>query len=234
MLGTLINVALVILGSIAGLVFRNRIDGESTKKIMTVLGLAVMVIGISGAVKTENTLCLIICLILGTLLGELLRIEDRLDNVGEILRRRFAKGGSSRFTEGFVSASVLFCVGSMAIMGSLEAGINRDYTLLISKGVMDGVAALTLSAAMGVGVMFSAVPILIYQGGLTILAGLVAPYLSDAVVIEMTAVGSTMIIAIAINMMGLPPEKIKVGNMLPAVFLPLLYIPLTDWIAGLF
>jgi len=230
---TLINAALVLLGSAIGLIFKNRINEKLTQRITCVLGLVVMVIGISGAVETENVLCMIVCLVLGTLLGEWMKIEDRLDSAGELLRRRFAKSGETRFTEGFVSATVLFCVGSMAIMGSLEAGINNDYTLLISKGVIDGVTSITFAAAMGIGVIFSVVPMCIYQGGLTALAVVAAPYLSDAVVTEISAVGSVIIIGIAINMLELAPQKLKVGNMLPSVFLPLIYIPLVNWLSGL-
>jgi len=234
MIGTLINVILVLLGSGLGLLFQRQIPEKLMKSITAVLGLAVLGIGISGAIKTENTLCLIICIVLGTLLGELLRIEDRLDAVGELLRRRFAgNGGSGRFTEGFVSAALLFCVGSMAIMGSLEAGIRGDYTILVSKGVIDGVTAITFAATMGSGVAFSVIPLLAYQGGFTLLAGAAAPYLSEAVIGEMSAVGCTIIIGIAINMLRLGREMLRVGNMLPAVFLPLLYLPLVEWLATL-
>lgn len=138
-----------------------------------------------------------------------------------------------RFTEGFVTATLLFCVGSMAVMGSLEAGINHNYSIIISKGVIDGVTAITFAATMGIGVAFSTIPLLLYQGGITLLAGAVAPFLSDAVVVEMSAVGGVMLLGLAANMLDLVKERIRVGNMLPALFLPLLYLPLAQWIGQL-
>lgn len=231
---TFINAALVLLGSFLGLTFKNHI-GERFITILThALGLCVVGIGISSAIGTQDTLCVIVCMVLGTVLGEALRIEDRLDSAGEILRRRFVKGGgSSRFTEGFVTSSVLFCVGSMAIMGAMKAGIQGDWSILISKGVIDGVTAITFAATMGVGVAFSAVPLILYQGALTLLSAWAGPYLSAAVITEMSAVGGTIILGIGINMLGLGKGKIKVGNMLPAIFLPIAYLPVAGFLGQL-
>lgn len=232
--GTWINAALVLLGSLLGLLFKNRIGTRFTSILTHALGLCVLGIGITSAIATENTLCVIVCMVLGTILGEALGIEKRLDSVGEVLRKKLTKGGNdSRFTEGFVTASVLFCVGSMAIMGSMEAGIHGNYDILISKGVIDGVTSVTFASAMGVGVAFSIVPLIVYQGGLTILFSCVGPFLDPAAILEMSAVGGTIIMGIAINMLGLGQGKIRVGNMLPAVFLPFLYLPMTQLLAGL-
>lgn len=132
-----------------------------------------------------------------------------------------------------MNASVLFCVGAMAITGSLNAGLNGDYTVLVSKGVIDGVTSITYAATFGVGTAFSVVPLILYQGGLTLLARWVGPYLAPAVITEMSAVGGTIIMGIAINMLGLGQGKIKVGNMLPAIFLPLAYLPLAEWLGRL-
>lgn len=234
MIGTVINVALVLLGSLLGILFQNRISTRFANTLTFALGLCVLGIGISSMIKTQDTLCVILCMVLGTLAGEGLRIEERMDALGELLRRRLMRGqGNSRFAEGFVAASVLFCVGAMAINGSLQAGLNHQYEILISKGVIDGVTAITLAAAMGVGVAFSAAPLFLYQGAMTLLAGLAGPYLGPEVVTEMSAVGGTIIVGIAVNMLGLPKEKIRVGNMLPAIFLPIAYVPLSAWIAGL-
>ena len=232
MIATFINAALILLGSVAGLLLKNRLSARLSAVLTTTLGLCVLGIGISGAIGTEDTLCVVICMVLGTLLGEALRIEDRLDGMGEFLRRRLIRGGgSSRFTEGFVNASVLFCVGAMAITGAFRAGMDGDYSILISKGVIDGVTSITFAAAMGVGVAFSIAPLILYQGGLTLLAGWVEPFLGEAVKAEMSAVGGLIIIGIALNLMGLPKEKIRVGNMLPAIFLPIAYVPLADWLS---
>lgn len=235
MIATVINVALVLLGSVVGLVFKNFISQRFTAILTSALALCVAGIGISAMISTQDTLCVIVCMVVGSLIGEGVDIERRLEGAGELIRAKLIKGeGGSRFTEGFVTASLLYCVGAMAITGSIEAGLNHNYSIIISKGVIDGVTSISFAAAMGVGVAFSAVPLLVYQGGITLLAAWVGPYLPAAVITEMSAVGGTLILAIAVNMLGLDREKLKVGNMLPAVFLPILYVPLSDWLAGLF
>lgn len=162
-----------------------------------------------------------------------LRIEQRLDALGDWIQKKVVKkGDTSKFTEGFVTAALLYCVGSMAVMGSLEAGINHDYSILVSKGVIDGVTGISLAATTGVGVAFLVIPLLLYQGGLTLLAGLVGPLLTDAMVLEMSAVGGTIILGIGFNML-FPEKHIPVGNMLPAIFLPIAYLPLAGLLGGL-
>ena len=235
MIATIINAALILVGALAGLLFKNLISERLSNVLTSALALCVLGIGICGLITTKDTMCVIICMVVGTLIGEALSIERRLERAGELLRRKLAKeGGNSRFTEGFVTATLIYCVGAMAVTGSIEAGLNGNYSIIISKGVLDGVSAISFAAAMGVGVMFSALPVLLYQGGITLLAGLVGPLLSEAVVTEMSAVGGTIIVALGINMLGLGKEKIRAGNMLPAIFLPLLYLPLANWLAGLF
>ena len=234
MLATVINVVLVLLGSALGLAFKNRISPRFASILTCALGLCVLGIGISGMIGTADTLCVIVCMVAGTLLGEALNIEKRMDGLGDLLRRRLIRGeGSSRFAEGFVNASVLFCVGAMAINGTIQAGRLGRYAILISKGVIDGVTAITFAAAMGVGVAFSAVPLFLYQGGLTLIFALAGQGMDPAVVTEMNAVGGTIIVGIALNMLGLPREKIRVGNMLPAIFLPIGYIPLANLLSGI-
>lgn len=231
MIATVINVCLVLVGSLLGILFKNKISARFAEILTCALGLCVLGIGVSSMIGTRDTLCVILCMVAGTLLGEGLNIERRMDSLGEILRRRLMRGqGSSRFVEGFVTASVLFCVGAMAINGSMEAGISQKYDILISKGVIDGVTAITFAAAMGVGVAFSAVPLLLYQGGLTLIFAAVGQGMPQAVITEMSAVGGTIIVGIGINMLGLGKGKIRVGNMLPAIFLPLLYLPLAQWL----
>lgn len=234
MTATLINIALVLLGSFLGLTCKNFISERFTNRITAALGLCVLGIGVAGMTGTQDTLCVIVCMVLGTLLGEALDIEARLEGAGDLLKAKLIRGeGAGRFTEGFVSASLLYCVGAMAITGSIEAGLHHNYSIIISKGVIDGVTAISFAAAMGVGTAFSVLPILVYQGGITLLAAWVGPYLPPAVINEMSAVGGTLIAAIAINMLGLGKEKLRVGNMLPAIFLPIGYIPLARWLASL-
>lgn len=233
MLATYINCALVLAGSLLGLLLKGKIGPRFMSAMHSAMALCVMGIGITSAIKTEHTLCLIICMVVGTCLGVALRIEQRLDSLGGWIKRRVVKkGDSSKFTEGFVTAALLYCVGSMAVMGSIEAGINHNYSILVSKGVIDGVTSISLAATTGVGVAFSVVPLLIYQGGLTLLAELVGPLLTDMMVLEMSAVGGTIILGIGFNML-FPEKHIPVGNMLPAIFLPIAYLPLVGLLGTL-
>ena len=237
MIGTIINAALVLIGAILGLLLKSRLSSRLSSVVTQGLALCVTLIGLQSAIGYGDVLCIIICLVLGTLLGEALQIERRLDNLGEILRKRFVKQGSeSRFTEGFVTASILYCVGAMAIMGSIEAGVNQNYSILIAKGVIDGITSITFAAAMGIGVAFSVLPILIYQGGLTLLAAQLGGFFAGnpALIESISAVGGVIIIGIGVNMLGATKERIPVGNMLPAVFLPLLYLPVSSALIGLF
>ena len=235
MLAVFVNMGTVLLGSVIGILFRSRIRENYTKTIIAALALVTFVIGITSAVATADLLCVIVCMALGTLLGELLRLDDRINRAGDFLKARLLRGraGDSRFTEGFVSSCILFCVGSMTIMGSLEAGVNHNYSIIFAKSALDFVSSMMFGAAMGVGVCFSAAFILVFQGGLTLLAGLVAPYLSQAVITEMSAVGGTILIGMGFNMLELSEKRIKVANMLPAIFLPIAYVPLSLWLNGL-
>lgn len=232
MFAVLINALLILAGSALGILLKGKLPERFLSILMQCLGLCVLSIGISSAVGTQNTLCVVVCLVVGTLAGEGINIEKRLDTCGEWLHTHLIKGQGTAgsFTEGFVTASVLFCVGAMAIVGAIEAGINHDYSILVSKSVIDGVTAISLTAALGIGVAFSALPILLYEGGITLLAVLAAGLLKEAVVTEMSAVGGCIIIGIGLNMLKLRKEPIRVGNMLPAVFLPLLYLPLAEWL----
>ena len=232
---TFINAALILLGSLIGLAFKAKISEKLCAALITVLGLCVTAIGITSAIATKNTLCVILCMVIGTLIGEAIGIERHMDRIGDGLKEKLSKGagGQSRFTESFVSATVLFCVGAMAINGSLQAGMHGDYSILVSKGVIDGITSITFAAAMGVGVVFSVIPLVVYQGALTLLAAWVGPYLGAAVTNEMSAVGGVIIIGIGINMLNLRREKLRVGNMLPAIFLPIAYLPLANFLSAL-
>ena len=234
MIASVVNAAAILLGGLAGLLFGSRIKERYSRAVQAALALCIMPIAIKNAIGGQDALCVIICMVVGTLAGELLRIEDRLDNVGEFLKSKFASGGSnSRFTEGFMSATILFGVGAMAIVGSIEAGINNNYDIIFSKSLIDGVTAIIFASTMGLGVLFSAAPILVYQGGLTLLAIALGSQLPTEIVSEMSAVGGLIMIGISVNMLGISNVKLRVGNMLPAIFLPLAYIPLKDLLLGL-
>lgn len=229
MIATFINMVLVLIGGTIGVVFKNRISEKFSQSLVCVLGLCVLVIGIQSAVKTENMILVIISIIIGTLLGEWLNIEGHLYGLGESLKNKFGKGESSKtFAEGFLSSSLLFCVGSMAVMGSMEAGINSDYSIIISKSIIDGITAISLAATLGVGVLFSAFAILIYQGSITIISMYLGAFMSPVMITEMSAVGGILIIALALNMLEI--RKTKPGNMLPAILVPVIYYPLANWI----
>ena len=223
MIACIVNAIVVILGGLLGLLLGGRLQEKHTQTIVNGLGICTIVIGITSAIATSNILVVIMCLVLGTIVGEALKIEHRLDSMGDWLKARVAKNGGSRFTEGFVTASLLFCVGSMSIMGSFDAGLRSDYNTIFAKSALDGVMAVTFAATMGVGVLFSSCTILIYQGALTLLAGLVEPYLSAEVIVEMSAVGGVMIMGTGMNILGLTKSRIKVGNMLPAIVFPVIW-----------
>ena len=233
---TFINMATVLVGSLIGIFFSSRIKEKYIQTIFAAIALCTAAIGVMSAVKTQHIIVVIVCLVIGSVIGEALRLDDRIENAGTWLNGKLFRGreGSSRFAEGFVSASILFCVGSMTIMGSLEAGIRGDYSIILAKSVLDLISSMAFGAAMGIGVTFSIFVILVDQGGITLLAGLAAPYLSDIVVTEMSAIGGVMLIGMAINMLELSDKRIRLANMLPAIFLPIIYFPLAEFVKGLF
>ena len=235
MVAVLVNVATVLLGSTVGLLFRNKINEKFTKAVISALALVTILIGLSSALGTADILCVIICMALGTIIGELIRIDDGIEGAGDFIKKKLPKGknAENRFTEGFVTACIVFCVGSMTIMGSFEAGINRNNSIIYAKSALDFVSSMMFAAAMGVGVPFAALFVLVFQGALTLLAGVLAPFLSAAVVTEMSAVGGVILFGMGVNMLELSPRRIKVANMLPAIFLPIAYVPLSNWITAL-
>jgi len=220
LLGTLVNVAAIIAGSIVGLIFRGRISKKYNKTIIQAISLGVILIGLKGAFKCNDFILILISLALGSLLGELCKIEKRLENAGSWLEKKFSKkeGG---FADGFVTTSLLYCVGAMAIVGSLESGLTGNHNTLFAKSIIDGIVAIIFSSAMGIGVLFSSVSVLLYQGTITLAAAYVKPFLVPEVISQMSSVGGLLIVGLGINMLG--ENKIKVGNMLPAVFIPLIY-----------
>lgn len=226
MLGVLINVATIVIGSTVGLLLRKGLSERMRNTVMQALGLCVVMIGISGAVGSRDTLCVIVCMVVGTLIGTAVNIEKQLDRLGKYTEKRFASANAeSTFAKGFVTASLIFCVGAMAIVGSLDSGLRGDHTTLIAKAVIDGVTSVIFAGTLGIGVMLSAVPILIYQGGIVLLAECLSPLLTEAVITEMSAAGGLLIIGIGLNML-FEEKHFAVGNMLPAIFLPMAYIPL--------
>ncbi|MBE5776715.1 MAG: DUF554 domain-containing protein [Clostridiales bacterium] len=219
MIGTLINVVAVVAGTLLGLLFGKKITEEMRRVLTLGVGMCVVVLGLQSALATSNMMLVIIAVVLGGVAGSLLKIEKGLDRMGDMLQKRFARGGS-RVGEGFVTATLIFCVGAMAITGALDSGLRGDHSTLVAKSVLDGVTSMVLASTMGWGVMLSAVAVLIYQGGIALAASFVAPLLENArMVTEMSAVGGVLIMGIGLNMIGMK-ERIPVGDLLPAIVMP--------------
>jgi len=233
-LGTIANVIAIAIGATIGLIVKGGIPERFEKTIMSALGLSSMFIGISGTLRgimiinqdgslsSQHIMLMILSLVVGGLIGEWIDIEKRLENLGVWCERRltFTKRNDDQFVEGFITTSLLFCVGAMAIVGSLEDGLNANASILYAKSIMDGIAALIFAASLGRGVLFSIIPVAIYQGGITLLARLIEPYLNDVVISQMSFVGSILIFSIGINLIF--GKKIKIGNLLPAIVIPII------------
>ena len=233
MIGVLVNVLTVVVGSIIGLLFKKGIPEKITKTVMTGLGLCVIYIGVDGALEGSNPIIAVVCMALGGGIGALLNINKQINRLGDFIASRFKNGeGQSTVAEGFVSASLMFCVGAMAIVGSLNDGLTGDYSMLAAKSILDGLIALIMASTLGVGTLFSIIPVVLYQGSITLLAKFIAPVLSTELVSNLSYVGSALIFCIGINQVF--GKKIKTGNMLPALLIPIIYELFTKLILPLF
>jgi uncharacterized membrane protein YqgA involved in biofilm formation len=231
MTGTLLNIATVLVGSIIGLIFGARIPAKLKETVIAGMGLFTAAMGLQMFLKTENALIVLGALLIGTLLGEWWRIEDGLHKLGEILEQRFSReedDGSNKFVRGFLTASLLYCVGPMAILGSIQDGLTGDYNLLAVKSVLDGFASIAFASTLGIGVAFSSLILLVYQGGISLLAGQLNAIVNASMMNELTAAGGVLLMGVGISNL-LEIKKIRVGNMLPA----LLIAPLIVWVLGL-
>jgi uncharacterized membrane protein YqgA involved in biofilm formation len=231
MIGTLLNIATVLIGGVIGLLFGARIPEQLKSTVISGMGLFTLAMGIQMFLNTENPLIVLGALLIGTLLGEWWRIEERLQNLGKFLEERFSKEGedsSNRFVRGFLTASLLFCVGPMTILGSIQDGLTGDYNLLAVKSVLDGFASLAFASTLGVGVMFSTIIILVYQGGISLLAAQLDAIVTPSMMNELTATGGVILLGLAISSL-LEIKKIRVGNMLPGLAIA----PLIVWILSL-
>jgi len=212
--GTFVNIAAIIAGCLVGRWAGRYLSARMRQTLMIGLGLAVLLIGLQLALQSQQIMIVIGGLIFGGLIGELLGIEKRLEEFGLHLQKRFS--GMGKIAEGFVTASLLYCVGAMAIMGALQDGMGGEPTILYAKAALDGVASIALTSTLGIGVIFSVIPLLLYQGGITLIAELAQTILTEPVITEMNAVGGLLIVAIAIDLMGI--KRLPVGNLLPGVF----------------
>jgi len=227
MLGTIVNAAAIIGGCLIGLIVKERLTEKISSTIMNGLALCILYIGISGALKGNDTLQIIICIAIGALIGEIIDIDKRLNDLGDMIEKKINNKKNSKsnekisISEGFVTSSLLFCVGAMAVVGSLESGLQGNHTTLFAKSILDGVSSIIFASSLGIGVMLSSIAVLVYQGSITLLAGGLSTVLNDTVISNMSAVGSLLIIGLGFNMLGI--SKIKVANLLPAIFIPIIF-----------
>ena len=239
MIAVFVNCIAIIIGSLIGIIFSSRISDNLSRVVQTGSGVVTMVIGIEMALAYENIIFLAMAIIAGGILGSWMDIDGKILLLGDalgklVLRKKHSQGqqdqGSSNFAYGFLNASVLFCVGAMAILGSIKAGIDGDYTIIFTKSVLDGFMAIVFAAALGIGTAFSALTVLVYQSALTLLSGLVAAYTNDVLLAELGATGGILIIMIGVNLMGL--AKIKTANYLPALVLSVVFVVVKDLFFG--
>jgi uncharacterized membrane protein YqgA involved in biofilm formation len=233
MTGTFINVAAILIGGTIGLFFGSRIPERFKNTVIAGMGIFTSALGLQMFLKTENSLIVLGALLIGALLGEWIGIEDGLQALGQMLEKRFSRdsetGSSSKFVRGFMVSSLLFCIGPIAIIGSIQDGLTGDYNLLAVKSTLDGFASIAFASTLGVGVLFSSLIILIYQGGVSLLANQLNAIVTDPMMAEMTATGGILLIGVGISNL-LEIKKIRVGNFLPA----LIAAPLIVWVLSLF
>jgi uncharacterized membrane protein YqgA involved in biofilm formation len=219
-LGTIVNSLAILVGSLLGFLLKGGIPDRINDSIMKGLALCVMVIGISGAIKSENMILVISSIVVGAIIGELIDIDKWLKRLGDFIEDKL-QGRGGKISEGFVTASLVYCVGAMAIVGSLDSGLKGDHGILFTKAMLDGISSIMFTSTLGIGVALSSVSVFLYQGAITIAASFVQGILTGPVVTEISAVGSLMIMGLGFNMLGL--TKIKVANFLPAIFIPIIY-----------
>lgn len=220
--GALVNAAAIFLGSVAGLILKKGMSERMNDAIMKAMGLCVIYIGVSGALEGQNSLITIVAMAIATVIGEFFDFHQRLENMGAWIQSKCspAGGGGTSVAEGFVTSSLLFCVGAMAVVGSLQSGLSLDHSTLFAKSLIDGIVAVAMASSLGYGVIFSGVLCLLYEGLIAAGAQFISPFLTDAVIAEMTCAGSLLIIGLGINMVA--NTKIRVMNSILAIFLPIL------------
>lgn len=221
MTGTLINVGAIILGGTIGLAFRSSIPKKYITIVFQGIGLFTLFVGVAMSLKTNNYLILVMSIVLGGITGTLLSIDKGIEHFSDKIKRKL-KSGNSKFSEGLVSAFLLYCMGSMTILGAFEEGLGNAPNLLLAKSLMDGISAIALAAGLGYGVLFSTIPLLIYQGALTIFASLLNDKLTDNIISELTAVGGLMLIGMGLNILEI--TKLKIINMLPSLVIVVILV----------
>ena len=230
MLGTIVNVMTVVAGSCIGLFLKKGIREDIADMMLKGLALCSMFIGITSALEGQNVLITIISIVLGVIIGGTLDLDGKLNGFATGLENKFKRDGEKvSIAEGFITASLVFCVGAMTIVGSLQSGLVGDHTMLFTKATLDFVSSMVYASSLGIGVLFSAAFVFVFQGSITLLAQWIAPLLTDAVIAEMTCAGGLLIFGLGLNMIGL--TKLKLMNYLPAIFLPMILVPIANWLA---
>ncbi|MCL2496547.1 MAG: DUF554 domain-containing protein [Clostridiales bacterium] len=221
MLGVLINSVAVLVGCGIGLFLGKAVPDRLGKLVMSGMALCILYIGVSGSLQGQNTLVLIISMACGAAVGELLDLDGKLNRFAGRLEKRFKKGGGkTSMAEGFITTTIVMCTGALAVIGPLQAGLNGDNSLIFTKATIDFIAAIIFSSTMGIGVALTSVSLLVYQGFFALAGGILSPLLSDYAIAEITCAGSVLLIGLGLNMLGL--TKLKIMNLLPAVFMPML------------
>lgn len=231
-MGTMINVGAVVIGSLIGMVLGERLEKRFQDILMQVLGIATMFIGLSGTLKemfavhsgkleTTGTMLLILSLVIGSFIGEKINIEEKMESTGEWLKSKLKAQNDSQFVNGFVTATLVICIGAMAVVGSIEDGLRGDPSTLVAKSILDFVIVMVFASTLGIGVLFSALPLGIYQGVITIFSSVIAPLFDTALISDLSLVGSALIFAVGVNLSF--GKKFRVGNMLPSLFVPVVY-----------
>ncbi|MCZ6900767.1 MAG: DUF554 domain-containing protein, partial [Bacteroidetes bacterium] len=215
-IGSLVNMLAVIVGSLFGLLLGQRFPENIRRISIKGIGLCTLLIGTQMALKVENILFVILSILLGGILGEFLNLQSKFEQLGDLLKKRLPIK-NERFTEGLITTFILFCVGSLTIVGALEEGLRNDPTLLYTKSVLDGFSSIVFASVYGIGVLFSAFPLIIFQGGITLLAGKVEPYLTDMVINQLSATGGILIVGLGFNLLEI--QNLKITNFLPALII---------------
>lgn len=230
MLGTIVNVATVIAGSSIGLFFKRGIREDIADMMLKGLALCSIFIGITSAMEGKNILITILSIVLGVILGGTLDLDGRFNRFAQGLENKFKRDGEKvSIAEGFITASLVFCVGAMTIVGSLQSGLTGDHTMIYTKATLDFVSSMIYASSLGIGVLFSALFVFLFQGSIVLLAQWIAPLLTEAVIAEMTCAGGLLIFGLGLNMMGL--TKLKLMNYLPAIFLPMAIVPVAQFLS---
>lgn len=233
MTGVIVNTFAVLVGGSIGLLLKKGIPEKWTDLIMNGIGLCTIYIGMSSAFEGSETLVLIISIVSGAVIGAALDLDRRLNNFAEKLENKFSKGDEKvSIAEGFVTSSLLFCVGALTIVGSLQAGLTGDNQMLFTKSTLDFISSIVFAASLGIGVLFSAGFVFVFQGLIVVCAGFLAPVLSDPIIAEMTSAGGLLIFALGLNLLGI--TKLKVMNYIPAIFMPIGILPLYELVSSLF